>query len=288
MKPFSTTPLSMTPVPSRPFWTLSMAAIGLLLTVPAMGTVSISDWTYQGQLRATDGHPAEGLADIELRFLDVEGARVYIEHHPDVLVSEGLFALRLGDGEPLSGGLENLAAKAVLVEVLVEDEALGPPEPVLLPGAERGLAIDPPSPELRVFDRYGQPLGIYAGERVRGSEQYFAHDPGSGLTFALLGESGELGLRNLEIFYETPDCGGQGFVSRALSGVVFAETDEGYLVGTATHALRPLTVRATRSADGRCHEDERDLGEAVPITAIEAISLPLPAAAPLHVGVVSD
>ena len=110
----------------------------------------------------------------------------------------------------------------------------------------------------------------------------------AGLTLALHGETGELGLRDVEVFYESAGCGGQGFVVRQLSGVVFDASETGYLVGTATQALRPLTVQAVRDAQGRCRDESRELAEVVPVTALETVPIELPVAAPLHVGVVAD
>lgn len=247
-----------------------------------------SDWTYQGQLVDAEGVPATGHADVELRLLASDGAPLYAEQHERVPVWDGLFALRLGDGEPLFDILADVAREAGYVEVWVAGERLGPPEPLVPPTAERGLAADPPSPGLRVYDRYGDVLGLYAGERILGGEQYFVHRPDTGLTLALRGFTGELGVAELEVFHETEDCRGQGFVDRRLSGVVFAETEAGFLVGTATQALRPLTARAVQAADGSCRREVRELAGVVPVTAIEAIPLELPAAAPLHVGILGD
>lgn len=265
-------------------------AVALVSTPPLALASSPSDWTYQGQLWDADGAPREGVVDVELRLLDPNGAERYAEQQERVPVSDGLFALRLGDGEPLAGSLDDAMAQKTegLVEVLVDGEPLGPPEPVRAPVGERALAIDPVSPELRIFDGDGHQLGIYAGERVQGDDQYFVHQPESGLTLALRGETGELGLRDLEVFYESPGCQGRGFVPRRLSGVVFGEDETGYLVGTATQALRPLTAQSLRDADGRCQEEVRELADVVPVTSLAAIPMALPATPPLYVGVVTD
>jgi hypothetical protein len=267
-----------------------IAAAALLSMSPFAGADSPSDWTYQGQLWSQDGGPADGVVDVELRLLHPDGSARYVEYHERVPVSAGLFALRLGDGEPLErplGNVEDEGSEA-LVEVLVDGEPLGPPELVRPPVGDRNLAVDAPSPELRVFDGDGLELGIYAGERIQGGDQYFVHHPAAGLTLALRGGTGELGLRDVQIFYESAGCQGQGFVGRRLSGVVFGQGEAGYLVGTATQALRPLTVQAVREPDGSCRDEVRELAEVVPVTSLATIPIELPVAPPLHVGVVGD
>ncbi|MBW2316221.1 MAG: hypothetical protein JRH10_18800 [Deltaproteobacteria bacterium] len=267
-----------------------IAAAALLLIPFFAGASLASDWTYQGQLWSEDEGPASGVVDVELRLLHPDGSTRYVEYHERVPVSAGLFALRLGDGEPLESPLGDVGGEGSegLVEILVDGEALGPPEQVRPPVGERNLAVDPLSPELRVFDGDGRELGIYAGERVQGGDQYFVHHPGVGLTLALRGSTGELGLRDVEVFYEGAGCQGQGFVGRRLSGVVFGQGEAGYLVGTATQALRPLTVQAVRESDGSCRDEVRELAEVVPVTSLETIPIELPVTAPLHVGVVGD
>ena len=273
--------------------------LGLILGVglPATAGKVASDLTFQGQLLSESGEPLVGFAEVEVRItsalpLSQQHELLFAERHDAVMIDEGLFALRVGDGEPLEGAVAGTedSEKERFIEILIDGTPVGTRERLAaLPSSPRELALDPPSPELRIFDGDGNELGIYAGERLLDGDRYFVHRQDVGLTVALRADNGALGVPDLEIFYAAPDCEGRSFVARKWSGVVFGETEDGYLVGTATLALPPLVVASRRiGLDGYCENWTQQVSEMVPVTAIESLPLELPVTLPIHVGVVGN
>jgi hypothetical protein len=265
--------------------------------LPAFAEDVASDLTVQGQRLPESGEVRVGSAEVEVRITSVQTSSrqdqiLFAELHDAVMNDDGLFALRLGDGEPLAGSVSDVVGseKERFVEILIDGTPVGTRERLAaLPSSSRELALDPPSPELRVFDGDGKELGIYAGERLLNGDRYFVHRQDVGLTLALRADSGGLGIPDLEIFYPAPDCEGRSLVARKWSGVVFGETKDGYLVGTATLALPPLTIASRRiGIDGSCESWAGQVSGMVPVTAIESLPVELPVALPIHVGVVDD
>ena len=282
-------------------WSPALAGLllGLILGagLPATAGMVVSDLTFQGQLLSESGEPLVGFVDVEVRITSAlprsqRYELLFAERHDAVMIDQGLFALRVGDGELLEGAVADVvdSEKERFVEILIDGTPVGTRERLAaLPSSPRELALDPPSPELRVFDGDGNELGIYAGERLLDGDRYFVHRQDVGLTVALRADTGAPGIPDLEIFYAAPDCEGRSFVARKWSGVVFGETEEGYLVGTATFALPPLVVASRRiGLDGYCEDWTQQVSEMVPVTAIKSFPLEFPVALPVHVGVVSN
>jgi|GEM_PF-4503492 len=267
----------------------------LLLLAPASAAAQpLSDLTLQAQILAADGSPVNGTVEVEIEIFDRPNPApaaqpLYAELQRDVPVDEGLAALRLGSGEPLTDTPPPAepGPSPRYVRLWVDGQPTGPATELAAPAPPWAQhAVDLPAPGLRVFDADDNEIGVYAGERIWG-ERYLAHRPGLGLTLRLGARSGDLDPRGVEIFWELPNCTGQAYVDRSYRGVVFGRDADGYVLGTATQALSPLRVES-RQADleAACENRQSLADRLIPLTSIPQLDLELPVAAPVHAGLV--